>query len=47
MRVLNLTLDSQFNIPNNDGIHITSKDVIIRGCHIIAGDDCIATASPD
>jgi polygalacturonase len=43
VRVLNLTLDNSLNIPNNDGIHITgSKDVIIRGCHITAGDDCIA-----
>jgi polygalacturonase len=41
--VRNLLIDNSLSIPNNDGIHITgSRDVIISGCHITAGDDCIA-----
>lgn len=38
-----LIIDTSLNIPNDDGIHLSAcKGVIIRGCHISSGDDCIA-----
>jgi polygalacturonase len=43
VRVTDLTIDNSLRIPNNDGIHFVScTDVIVRGCNISAGDDCIA-----
>lgn len=43
VRLLNLTIDTNWKVPNNDGIHVSSSsDVIIRGCNISTGDDCIA-----
>jgi polygalacturonase len=43
VKVLDLTVDNDLSIPNNDGMHFVScKDVIVRGCNISTGDDCIA-----
>ncbi|MGI5883532.1 MAG: glycoside hydrolase family 28 protein [Candidatus Spyradocola sp.] len=43
VRVRNLTIDNDRRIPNNDGMHFCScKGVIVRGCNISSGDDCIA-----
>ena len=43
IRVQNVTIDNAMNIPNNDGMHFCCcKNVIIYGCNITAGDDCIA-----
>jgi len=42
-KIRNVTIEHDQRIPNNDGIHITnSKKIIIRGCKITTGDDCIA-----
>lgn len=46
VKLLGLTIDTDLNIPNDDGIHISAcKGVIISACHISSGDDCIALAS--
>ena len=38
-----LTIDTDLNTPNDDGIHLSScKGAIISDCHISSGDDCIA-----
>jgi hypothetical protein len=43
VRVTDLTIDNSLCIPNNDGMHFVScTDVLVRGCNISAGDDCIA-----
>ena len=43
IKMLNLTIENSLIIPNSDGIHFCgSQDIIISGCHITAGDDCIA-----
>ena len=43
VRVTDLTIDNDRRLPNNDGMHFCScKGVIVRGCNISAGDDCIA-----
>lgn len=43
IRVTDVTIENEMNIPNNDGMHFCCcKNVIIRGCNITAGDDCIA-----
>ncbi|MBD5466596.1 MAG: hypothetical protein HDR21_00395 [Lachnospiraceae bacterium] len=43
VKLTGLTIDTDLNIPNNDGIHICAcKGVIISDCHISSGDDCIA-----
>jgi len=43
IKVSDLTIDNDLSIPNNDGIHfVCCKDVIVRGCNISAGDDCVA-----
>jgi polygalacturonase len=45
VKVLYLTIENSLNIPNNDGIHVcSSKGVIIHGCHMTCGDDCIAVS---
>ena len=42
-KALGLTIDTNLRVPNDDGIHVCSCDgVIISGCHITSGDDCIA-----
>ncbi|NRA37571.1 MAG: right-handed parallel beta-helix repeat-containing protein [Planctomycetes bacterium] len=46
VKMTNLTIENPLTIPNSDGIHFCgSEDIIIRGCHITAGDDCIALSS--
>lgn len=43
VRITGLTIDTDLNIPNDDGIHISAcRGVIISDCHISSGDDCIA-----
>ena len=43
VKVMYITIDNSLNVPNDDGIHLTcSKGVIIHGCSISCGDDCIA-----
>jgi polygalacturonase len=43
VRMLDLTIDNDLNIGNNDGMHFCGcRDVIVRGCVISSGDDCIA-----
>lgn len=43
VKVLGLTIDTDLNVPNNDGIHICSSNgILISDCHISSGDDCIA-----
>lgn len=38
-----LTINTNLRVPNDDGIHICScSGVIISGCNISSGDDCIA-----
>lgn len=38
-----LTIDNSLILPNNDGIHLCGcQHVVITGCNISAGDDCIA-----
>lgn len=46
VKALYLDIENSLNLPNNDGIHITSsKGVIVHGCNISCGDDCIAISS--
>ena len=43
IKILNLTIENNMIIPNNDGMHFCgSRNVVIHGCNITAGDDCIA-----
>jgi polygalacturonase len=43
VKMLNLTIDTDLNVPNDDGMHFCScSGVIIEGCNISSGDDCIA-----
>ena len=43
VKVLGLTVDTNWNVPNDDGMHFCSCDgVIVSDCHISSGDDCIA-----
>ena len=42
----NLLIKNDMTIPNNDGMHFCgSKNVIIKGCNITSGDDCIALSA--
>jgi hypothetical protein len=44
--ITHLTIDNSLILPNNDGMHFTgSRDIIVSGCHISAGDDCVALSS--
>ena len=46
VRVTDLTIDNSLSIPNCDGMHFCSCDgVLVRGCHVSAGDDCIAVTA--
>jgi polygalacturonase len=46
IRVENLTIKNNPCLPNNDGMHFCScRNVIIRGCNIVSGDDCIALSA--
>lgn len=41
-----VTIENSLVLPNNDGMHFTgSRDIVITGCHITAGDDCVAFSS--
>lgn len=43
VKVRGVTIDTDLNVPNDDGIHLCScKGVMISDCHISSGDDCIA-----
>ena len=43
IKVIGLTIDTDRNVPNDDGIHFCScKGVIVSDCNISSGDDCIA-----
>ncbi|MBO5282868.1 MAG: hypothetical protein J6B43_07080 [Lachnospiraceae bacterium] len=43
IRVTGVTIENDMTIPNNDGMHFCScRNVMISGCNITAGDDCIA-----
>lgn len=43
IRVENLTIKNNPVVPNNDGMHFCGcRNVVIRGCNIVSGDDCIA-----
>ena len=46
IHLTNLTIDTDLNTPNDDGIHLSAcKGAIISDCHISSGDDCIALSS--
>lgn len=43
VKLTGLTIDTDLNVPNDDGIHVSScRGVIISDCNISSGDDCIA-----
>ncbi len=43
IRVFDVTIRNNPVLPNNDGMHFCGcRNVIVRGCNISAGDDCIA-----
>lgn len=43
IKVIGVTIDTDLNVPNDDGIHFCScKGVIVSDCNISSGDDCIA-----
>ncbi len=43
VRVCSVNIDNHMQVPNSDGIHCCGcKDVLITGCFIVSGDDCIA-----
>lgn len=43
VRMTDLNIDNSLRIPNNDGMHFCGcRDVLVRGCVITSGDDCIA-----
>lgn len=43
VRFTDVTIDNHLQLPNNDGMHFCCcRNVLIRGCNIKAGDDCIA-----
>ena len=46
IRIENLTIKNNPCLPNNDGIHFCGcRDVVIHGCNIVSGDDCIALSA--
>lgn len=43
IRVTDVTIDNSMIIPNCDGMHFCCcQNVMVRGCNISAGDDCVA-----
>lgn len=43
LKICNLKISNHLQVPNSDGIHCCGcSDVVITGCVITAGDDCIA-----
>lgn len=48
IRILDVALNYSLRIPNDDGFHFCScQNVLITGCNISAGDDCIAITGID
>lgn len=48
VKITGITIRFGQRIPNNDGIHLCScQDVVVSGCDIVAGDDCIAITGID
>lgn len=48
IKITGITIRFGQRIPNNDGIHLCScTHVMIRGCDIKSGDDCIAVSGID
>jgi hypothetical protein len=46
IKISHLTIENSMILPNDDGMHFTgSRDILIHGCLISAGDDCIALSS--
>ena len=46
IRIKDIVIDNELFLPNNDGLHFcASSDIIVSGCNIKAGDDCIAITS--
>lgn len=46
VRVTDLTIDNNLSLPNSDGMHFCScNNVLVRGCNISSGDDCVALSS--
>lgn len=46
IRVENLTIRNNPSLPNNDGMHFCGcRNVVIHGCNIVSGDDCIALSA--
>jgi len=46
--ITGLQIRNSLRVPNCDGIHLSScKNVIIKGCDIVSGDDCIAITCID
>jgi len=46
VKMTDLTILNGLLIPNSDGMHFTgSSDILISGCAITAGDDCVALTS--
>jgi len=46
VHVSGLTIDNNMEIPNSDGLDFyDSKDIVVSGCNIRAGDDAIAVIS--
>jgi hypothetical protein len=46
IRVSGLTIQNSLVLPNCDGLHFTgSSEILVQGCHITAGDDCLAFTS--
>lgn len=46
VKVLGLTVRTDMNVPNDDGMHFCScRGVIISDCNIESGDDCIAVTA--
>ncbi|MDD3411506.1 MAG: glycosyl hydrolase family 28 protein [Eubacteriales bacterium] len=43
VRITDVSITNSMQIPNCDGMHFCCcDDISVRGCHISAGDDCIA-----
>ncbi|MHB0999460.1 MAG: glycoside hydrolase family 28 protein [Armatimonadota bacterium] len=46
VKIIGITIDNNLRVPNNDGINFYAcRDVVIQGCVLSCGDDCIAITS--
>jgi hypothetical protein len=46
VQVRGLNIRNSLRLPNNDGMHFCAcRDVLVTGCDIVAGDDCVALSS--